>query len=744
MTEPLQTSGASSPPQHSDVTEHSGVSASAAAPLEPKRLRGQPRDERIFYEEFIRALEGSDAPLAAKERISNEYSADRSGFANRLLANSRVPSAPPRSSWRTFAHVVRLILLVFGVLLLLLLTVDAIVGVARRDFETTTWVFVGISSAGWIWVFRGMRSGRLSLSSTSLRLNDSQDADAQYRNTVRIQVTEYLNIVWNALHAESLAAEEEARRRAAEESAEVVLSTTEAPRLVELENKDPVRVKALRDLQDFIGSHVTSAIGISGPRGIGKTTIMRLLCGRQQDHSVGVYVPAPVKYSPADFVRTIHQRTAEEILEAHGAPRQEPLLARRNGVLTVRMIAAVGILACAAAGLLIKVNYFVTAPWPQAAGWGLAAMAVVLLTILSAAYVNTLRVQRLRDKSPVFLARAELERLAWSTKTQTSSTNSLAWQGLSLEDSSMTELVERETSHLQRVDAFQKFAALYRTVSDRTIIVAVDELDKISAPEEAIDAINGLKDLMHSENIHFLVSVSEDALARFALRGIPLRDAFDSTFDTIAEVDRFSVDDASDLLARRVVGMPQVLAYYCHALSGGIPRDLIRFCRQCVDVGRQAPTSTPTPAVITAVTRDHVTGLLNGAAIRAKQDGSDSLLSLLEVRDAVRKTPDESLFRVLDEAAEFLWKERSPDDRIDLGPALPLVLAVISAAGAFFGRRWTAASWRAEAESGNAKRIADSAASCMADATVDTKMAIEHLASLRQELQLAPLAISVR
>jgi xanthosine utilization system XapX-like protein len=223
-----------------------------------------------------------------------------------------------------------------------------------------------------------------------------------------------------------------------------------------------------------------------------------------------------------------------------------------------------------------------------------------------------------------------------------------------------------------------------------------------------------------------------------------LRDAFDSTFDTIAEVGRFNVEDASELLERRVVGMPQVLAYYCHALSGGIPRDLIRFSRQCVDLGRQAPTSTPTSTVITHVSRDHVTSLLNGAAIRAKQEGSDSLVSIVEVRDAVRKTTDENLFGVLDKAAEFLWNERSPHERLNLVPALPAVLAVIGTAGVYFGRKWTTASWRAQAQSGSARSIAECAAGCMADATVDTTVAVQQLASLRQELRLTPLAMSIR
>jgi hypothetical protein len=401
-------------------------------------------------------------------------------------------------------------------------------------------------------------------------------------------------------------------------------------------------------------------------------------------------------------------------------------------------------LGCAAALLLVGRDFLHGVGWLNATAGGLAVSAITLLLFAPVSYYRSSRVQRQRDKDPVALARAELERLAWSTKTQTSSKNSFALKALSVEDSSMTELVEREVSHMQQVDAFQKFAALYRVVSNRTIIVAIDELDKIATPDEAIDVVNGLKDLMHSEGIHFLVSVSEDALARFALRGIPLRDAFDSTFDTIREVDRFSVEEAGMLLERRVVGMPQLLAYFCHALSGGIPRDLIRLSRKCVDLSPQAEIGLPTSTVVTAIAKEHVTGLLNGATIQAKQQGPDSLRSLLEVRDAVNDgSSAEPLFEKLDRAAVFLWNQPQPDSPSALAPPLPVVLAVISTAGHYFGGKWTVASWRAQVECGNAQRVANGAARCIADAGVDTMVALEHLAALRKGLQLAPLAIDV-
>ena len=393
-------------------------------------LRGQTREEQIFYEEFVTVVGDSDVQQAVKDQISNEYSANPSGFANRLLENTAAASAGSlaasrRSPLRKFTRMLVQSLLWLGIVFLIIIPISYVVALFRGQITPTGTVLAVICILILVFVVRVMLSGRPSRLSI-LRLNNVQNTEAQYRDTVRTQLTEYLNILANRLHGEYIARDEEARRLAAEESAEVVLATTDAPMLVELDSQDPVRVRALLDLQSFIMSHVTSAIGISGPRGIGKTTIMRLLCSRGQGHYVGVYVPAPVRYSPADFVATIHQRTAEEILDAHGAPRRESsLLARPSAVLTVRLVVAVGLLACIAAGLFAKLEFksLQEMSWPLAAAWGLAVIAAALL-IIASIYASTNRVQRLRDKNPVALARAELERLAWSAKTQTSSKNS--------------------------------------------------------------------------------------------------------------------------------------------------------------------------------------------------------------------------------------------------------------------------------------------------------------------------------
>ena len=63
------------------------------------------------------------------------------------------------------------------------------------------------------------------------------------------------------------------------------------------------------------------------------------------------------------------------------------------------------------------------------------------------------------------------------------------------------------------------------------MIVAIDELDKLPNDTSVVRLINGLeKDMFHLPGVHFVITVSEDALESFSARGVPIRDAFDSAF----------------------------------------------------------------------------------------------------------------------------------------------------------------------------------------------------------------------
>jgi hypothetical protein len=115
--------------------------------------------------------------------------------------------------------------------------------------------------------------------------------------------------------------------------------------------------------------------------------------------------------------------------------------------------------------------------------------------------------------------------------------------------------------------------------TDPGVIVAIDELDKIDGAEQAQVFINEIKGVFGVDGTQFLVSVSAEAVASFERRGLPVRDAFDSTFDEIVRIEAMNLLEACTLLRKRVIGLPDLFCALAHCMSGGLPRDLIRTAR---------------------------------------------------------------------------------------------------------------------------------------------------------------------
>jgi hypothetical protein len=153
------------------------------------------------------------------------------------------------------------------------------------------------------------------------------------------------------------------------------------------------------------------------------------------------------------------------------------------------------------------------------------------------------------------------------------------------------EVTRQPRSYPQVVHGFGEFlratirgVAPLDGIATPSVVIILDELDKIVAPDAAQDFVNEVKALFNLDvpGFLFLVSVSEDALAAFERRGLPVRDAFDSAFDVIFRVEYLKLGDARQVLSRRVLGLPDPFACLCHCLSGGLPRELIRVARQVI------------------------------------------------------------------------------------------------------------------------------------------------------------------
>lgn len=262
-------------------------------------------------------------------------------------------------------------------------------------------------------------------------------------------------------------------------------------------------------------------------------------------------------------------------------------------------------------------------------------------------------------------------------------------------------------------------------MTGRSLIVAIDELDKLADAEQALAAVNGLKDLLHGPGTHVVVSVSEDALVSFAVRGVPVRDAFDSSFDLVVPVERFSPENTVELMERRVLEFPVPLTLFCHAIGGGLPRDVIRHARSCIDVRRRHGQPVPITDVVPEVARGYALTLLDAAVLRQRTVDRASTAALIDVRHRVAGAPPGKTWATLADASR---RVRRAGVEGDVGEGLAVVLGAVADACGYFSARRTQRSWEKAIAEGQVQRRAAALADVVAAVAVDAADAARRLA----------------
>ncbi|MFF8875874.1 hypothetical protein [Streptomyces massasporeus] len=116
------------------------------------------------------------------------------------------------------------------------------------------------------------------------------------------------------------------------------------------------------------------------------------------------------------------------------------------------------------------------------------------------------------------------------------------------------------------------------------VVIAIDEVDRLGSDTQALAFLSEIKAILGVPHVHYLISVAEDVGASFVRRGLPHRGVTDSSLDDIVHVQPCTLTESRAILERRAPGLSEPYSLLAHALSAGIPRDLMRYGLRIMEI----------------------------------------------------------------------------------------------------------------------------------------------------------------
>lgn len=439
-------------------------------------------------------------------------------------------------------------------------------------------------------------------------------------------------------------------------SYDTTLTKLNAPGLAEI--FDPVYeipTESKEKLHSLLKNMPGGSIGIAGPRGVGKTTLLSSFCrgsikeieGRQV---LSIMTSAPVEYEARDFVLHIFASVCNRVLELNGERKhspweftessQESPIKTFNYYLNVLTSLRSIIIFILIGSFLIALNPYITdlitMGKTHISSMGFIFILGVFFIVLSfflvfvrmdGTYNRRRRYQQIKEHDEMYYGFSShniiLKRAhQWLQMIRFQSSYSSGWSGalkFSFAEGGVSNAVSRSQNQLtlpEIIDGYCDFLKL--ATQNYVIIIGIDELDKIQSSEKAHRFLNEIKAIFGLENCFYLISVSESAISSFERRGLPFRDVFDSSFDDMIYVNYLSLEAAKNLIRRRVIGMPIPYVCFCYCMSAGLARDLIRTCRNLLELVQLIPEKNNLSMLCGSLIRTDLKHKLRAVSIEAK------------------------------------------------------------------------------------------------------------------------------
>ncbi|MET8746162.1 P-loop NTPase fold protein [Streptomyces sp. NPDC004728] len=446
----------------------------------------------------------------------------------------------------------------------------------------------------------------------------------------------------------------------------------------------PVELALQRKIDQMSGG----AIAICGPRGVGKSTLLNKACqgllGRWPELHFHTIVQTPANYRPEEFLLSLFQAVCRDYLALYGRRPRTPFLFRsraravhrpRRLYQSVRrwaqLLSGVGLVILAIQKEVRDLaDSIYQSAHPTATGWAVNLRDWALaawhghpsITRLALIVVGALMVWRANPKS--WLTGRPVRRLVHDCHNYLSLLQHIqsvsASTSLGASGRALTLGIGRTSGSSSRSFTYPELVWEFRSLLSRIsaierkdnwkVFIGIDELDRLGSSEQARAFLAEIKAIFDVPRVYFVLSVSEDIGAAFIRRGLPTRDVTDSSLEDVLVIEARTLEESRALLQMRVPGFTEPFVALVHALSGGLPRDLIRYTRKVTETHRR--TRQPGLATLARdVLWEEAAQALSGfRALLAHHDESaasaqtvhdlHTLIALIRGADSTRANPE--------------------------------------------------------------------------------------------------------
>ena len=373
--------------------------------------------------------------------------------------------------------------------------------------------------------------------------------------------------------------------------------------------------------------------GLCGPRGSGKTSLMRQVIGRSTaSGGMGLWLPCSTTSDAMEFLSALCDTVADDVERRfvtdnfwlRTGRRLRPAL-----ILAVALPVVADVVAYAVHGLNAK---GAAAPTILAAlpSWLWIVVGVALFLL-----VADLIARIVWDGRPagrlVRAATGLRERIRYTEDLTHGSEVDVSGGSViasTWKTSEQRSLSERPTTVPALVFEFRRLAALIARTTKRPLVIGIDELDKIGDRGAVVTLLQNVRGVLEIPNVHFLVALSEEAAAARQLGSLQVRgrNEFNSSFYTVISLPPLSAGQAVALLGERGISVTTERAQILSLLSAGSVREMIRLAD-----GTQLPAG-PDPIdrdhwlIMKTIEAEAVALLGEIINIYSTQDGSDDVM----------------------------------------------------------------------------------------------------------------------